>query len=144
LERLIYELARKHCGRQSEWVIGLKTLQKKCGSGSSLREFRRLVAAIAAEDEKFSHMPDYKIRFDDEKDQVVVHSRGTIAPKTSSSFEIPPLDPEVYDLARQAAPGWDVRMIEQEWRIWAKEAPKNPEMAFLGFCRSWFEKRGRP
>ncbi|WP_149757790.1 hypothetical protein [Roseivivax sediminis] len=23
-------------------------------------------------------------------------------------------------------------------------APRSPEMTFLGFCRKWFEKRGRP
>ena len=24
-----------------------------------------------------------------------------------------------------------------------KEPPKNPDAAFLGFCKSWFKKRGR-
>lgn len=144
LERRIYELARKHCGRQSEWRIGLDTLHKKCGSGSSLREFRRLVGAIAQEDKEFGHMPDYHIRVDDEKDQLHVVSRGTVAAESSTVVEIPPLDPDVYEMAREAAQGWDVRMIEQEWRAWASELPKNPEMAFLGFCRKWFKKRGRP
>lgn len=144
LERRIYELARKHCGRQNEWRIGLRTLQKKCGSGSSLREFRRLVIAIAREDEEYSHMPDYKIRYEEEKDQVIVLNRGTVSAKVVDELEIPPLDPDVYDMAREAAPGWDVRMIEAEWRAWAVEPPKNPEMAFLGFCKKWFERRGRP
>ena len=147
LERRIYELARKHCGRQREWRIGLELLQKKCGSGSSLREFRRLVTAIAEEDERYGHMPDYEIRIDGDRDFLVVRSRGTVGPETAdglSAAVIPPLDGDVYDMAREAAPGWDVRMIEQEWRSWATEVPKNPEMAFLGFCRKWFERRGRP
>lgn len=144
LERRIYELARKHCGRQSEWRIGLKTLHKKCGSGSSLREFRRLVGAIAKEDDEFGHMPDYRIRLDDEKDQLHVMSRGTVVAEVAAAVDIPSLDPDVYDMAREAAPGWDVRMIEQEWRNWASESPKNPEMAFLGFCRKWFKNRGQP
>ena len=83
LERRIYELARKHCGRQREWRISLETLQKKCGSGSSQREFRRLVSAIADEDEKHSHMPDYEIRFDVETDILWVRSRGTITPEAA-------------------------------------------------------------
>ena len=29
LERRVYELARKHCGRQVEWRIGIRTLHKK-------------------------------------------------------------------------------------------------------------------
>lgn len=146
LERRIYELARKHCGRQKEWRVSLELLQKKCGSGSSLREFRRLVTAIAEEDEQYGHMPDYEIRFETDKDQLVVRSRGTVGAELvmGAPIAIPPLDAEVYEMAREAAPGWDVRMIEQEWRSWMTEAPKNPEMAFLGFCRKWFERRGGP
>lgn len=43
-----------------------------------------------------------------------------------------------YEKARQAAPGFDVYALEQEWREWiAKkgEQPKNPDSAFIGFCR---------
>ena len=144
LERRIYELARKHCGRQTEWRISLEKLQKKCGSGSSLREFRRLITSISDEDEEKDHIPDYQVRFDPDADVLVVRSRGTVMPETKLQVNIPPLDPDVYELAREAAPGWDVRAIEKEWRSWATENPKNPEMAFLGFCRKWFEKRGRP
>lgn len=144
LERRIYELTRKHCGRQPEWRISMEVLQKKCGSGSTLREFRRLVAAIAKEDEEFNHIPDYRIRIDEDRDQLVAMSRGTVGPELGETVEIPALDPEVYEMARSAAPGWDVRMIEQEWRLWARAVPKNPEMAFLGFCRKWYERRGAP
>ena len=34
LERRIYELARKHCGRQPEWRISVEVLLKKSGSAS--------------------------------------------------------------------------------------------------------------
>lgn len=144
LERRIYEIARKHCGRQKEWRVGMSVLQKKCGSGSTLREFRRLVAVIAKEDSQYNHMPDYKIRLDEKRDQLVVTGRGTVGRDAAEQAEIPPLDPDVYDLAREAAPGWDVRVIEQEWRDWATTTPRNPEMAFLGFCRKWHAKRGAP
>ena len=50
LERRMYELARKHCGKQDEWVISLDLLKKKCGSASEDNEFRRLVNIICAED----------------------------------------------------------------------------------------------
>nr|WP_263398804.1 replication initiator protein A [Salipiger aestuarii] len=102
LERRIYELARKYCGRQREWRVSLGVLQKKCGSGSTLREFRRLVAAIADADadEKFGHMPDYEIRIDDEKDYLVARSRGTVGPQYAQELRIPALDPDVYDMAR--------------------------------------------
>jgi plasmid replication initiation protein len=46
LERRMYELGRKHCGRQGEWKISLALLQKKCGSASTEKAFRRLVTKI--------------------------------------------------------------------------------------------------
>ena len=39
LERRLYEIARKHCGAQMEWRIGVRTLSEKCGSSSSERSF---------------------------------------------------------------------------------------------------------
>ena len=39
LERRLYELARKHCGRQPAWQISLEVLQKKAGSASPRRVF---------------------------------------------------------------------------------------------------------
>ena len=54
------------------------------------------------------------------------------------------LDPEAYHDARQVAPGWDVYVLEQEWREWMTEPPRNPNAAFVGFCKKVFERRGRP
>lgn len=138
LERRIYELARKHCGAQKEWRCNDELLLKKSGSRSPLKQFRYLLRDIAEQD----HLPDYSLSVDDE--MVTFRSRGTVPSEFIEIISIPTLDPEIYEMARQVAPGWDIRMIEREWRDWATEAPKNPEMAFLGFCRKWFEKRGKP
>jgi plasmid replication initiation protein len=32
IERRIYEIARKHCGKQKRWHIGIENLHKKVGS----------------------------------------------------------------------------------------------------------------
>lgn len=64
LERRMYELARKHCGRQPEWCISLEMLKKKCGSASTDKEFRRLVTTICEEDAAHSHIPDYAVTYD--------------------------------------------------------------------------------
>jgi len=43
-----------------------------------------------------------------------------------------------YEKARQVAPRWDVYALENEWKEWiAKkgELPKNPDAAFIGFCK---------
>ena len=148
LERRIYELARKHCGSKTEWRIGLALLQKKCGSTSTPREFKRLLLGIIEADAAHDHMPDYKIRLDD--DQVIFVNKGTMFPKEESPVPSsgPFLSSQAHDEARSEAPGWDVHFLEQEWRGWMADggldAPKNPDKAFRGFCKKWFERRGRP
>jgi plasmid replication initiation protein len=147
LERRIYELARKHCGSKAEWKIGLKKLQSKSGSSSTEKEFRRLVMTIVRQDEEFGHMPDYAVRM--ENDMITFTNRRTQeALPPSPTFDIIQLDPETHHEARKIAQGWDVYHLEQEWRSWMTDggldAPANPDKAFLGFCRKWFERRGRP
>lgn len=148
LERRIYEIARKHCGRQKEWRISLDALQRKCGSSSTRREFKRLVGAIIEQDSSHDHMPDYSVRFDGAF--VIFRNRGTMVRNEpeGEGAEVIHLEPKTYDAARHEAPGWDVYQLEQEWRNWMADggldAPKSPDKAFLGFCRKWFERRGRP
>lgn len=143
LERRIYELARKHCGAKKEWKIGLVKLQSKCGSSSTEKEFRRLVSGIVRQDKLHAHIPDYAVRM--EGDTVVFTNR-----RSDQIESIPPtlfqirLDPGAYHDAREVAPGWDVYDLEREWREWITEPPRDPNAAFIGFCRKVFEKRGRP
>ena len=72
LERRLYELARKHCGKQTSWRIGLALLYKKSGSSGTLKEFRRKVKIIT----KTDHMPDYRIVYDADKDHVCFYARS--------------------------------------------------------------------
>lgn len=147
LERRLYELARKHCGKKSEWRISLPVLQRKCGSASTLREFRRLVSNISKQDEAHNHIPDYAIRIDGQ--MVVFHNRhiGEVLDPPSEALKIC-LRSESFESARALAPGWDVYVLEGEWRAWMHDggldAPKDADKAYLGFCRKWYEKRGRP
>lgn len=151
LERRVYEIARKHCGQKDEWRISLEIMQKKCGSNSTPREFRRLVRAIIDQDAVHSHMPDYSVSFvedaeGNDRDVVLFRNRRTM-PAITLEDAIRSLDGDTFMDARELAPGWDVRMLEWEWRQWcAREEiePKRPEAHYLSFCRSWFEKRGRP
>ena len=144
LERRMYELARKHCGRKDEWRVSLATLQKKCGSASTAKEFKRLVQTIAREDATHNHIPDYAVRLESEE-MVVFRSRKTVPGAQPAALTVAPqLDPETYHDARTVAPGWDVHCLEQQWREWMTEPPRNVDAAFIGFCRKWFEKRGAP
>jgi plasmid replication initiation protein len=73
IERRLYELARKHCGHQAIFVIGVELLQDKCGSKSALFEFRRVLRDIV----KADTLPDYRIVLDTDKDQVMFYTRNT-------------------------------------------------------------------
>jgi hypothetical protein len=49
------------------------------------------------------------------------------------------LRPDTYEKARELAPGWDVYLLEAEWREWGAQQrgwpPDKPDGAFLGFCK---------
>lgn len=144
LERRIYEIARKLCGAKAEQEIGLEKLLKRTGARSELKRFRHTVKELARND----HLPDYRFAYDEDRDMVIFRSRGTIVQANQTKLPtLALLGPNAYEDARHAAPGWDVYRLEEEWRGWMAqcemEAPKHPEKAFVGFCRSWFEKRGR-
>lgn len=72
LDRRFYELARKHCGAQPSWRVGVSTLYAKSGSAAALREFRRSVKALAESNE----LPDYRLTFDQADDAVTFYGRG--------------------------------------------------------------------
>jgi hypothetical protein len=144
LERRLYEIARKHCGKKPEWRISLAVLQNKCGSVSTEKEFRRLVSKIVDEDRLHQHIPDYAIDIND--DMVVFRGRGTVPGSAEDTAPVPVgfLQPDTYNDARIVAPGWDVYLLEKEWRDWMSETPRDPDAAFIGFCRKWYERRGLP
>ncbi|MCP5073614.1 MAG: replication initiator protein A [Rhodobacteraceae bacterium] len=152
LERRLYELARKHCGRQSEWRIGLEALREKTGSNSTAKEFKRLVGNIVKDDAIHDHMPDYTIRM--MARIVVFQPRREFLESWNAKDDNtrPPLGTilHVSDRARENAKaiavryGWDLRAIEDDWRGWmgGKPTPENVDGAFVGFVKKWCEKRG--
>lgn len=71
VERRIYEIGRKHCGRQPSWSIFMPKLYAKSGSYSDLREFRRMVKEVVAR----NTLPDYILEFDIKKDKLTFFPR---------------------------------------------------------------------
>ena len=131
LERRIYELARKHCGRQPEWRISVSNLHKKAGSAAPVRVFRAAIRAMIAE----GHLPDYDLE-EAPGDILVVRRRRVI------DREAPRPSAEAMDAARALAPGWDVYALEADWRaFWAetgRQRLRSVDKAFLG----WVKTRG--
>lgn len=144
-ERRIYEIARKHCGRQSQWKIGLPLLLKKSGSLSPEKEFRRTVKAIAEAD----YLPDYNVEFDVSNDMITFYNKGDMFEDvTSSALPVGSLPGEAYDACREVCPGWDVYAVEAAWIEWMEMGdmppPKDAAKAFVGFARKFYQKRGAP
>ena len=137
LERRLYELARKHCGNQPRWPIGLETLRDKCGSGSTVKEFRRLIGKIIEDDTTHDHMPQYRFSF--EGDNVVVRPKKDQVVDSLPSSALRVNEDETFDTARRLAPGWDVRALLDAWREWVQKkgiVVQNPDANFLSFCKT--------
>ncbi len=133
LERRLYELGRKHCGRQPEWRIGLPVLHKKSGSSAPVRVFRAAVRKMMVQG-----LPDYEVA-EEPGDIIVFTRRGQVVEPDAPGA--PVLSANVLQEARAMMPGADVYALEAEWRAWWHESGRRrlaaPDRAFLG----WVERR---
>lgn len=132
LERRIYELSRKHCGRQPEWRISVEKLQKKSGSVSPLRVFRAMLRDMIVR----NNLPDYQIE-ELSGDIIRVMPRRVVI----EGPDAPLLSADAIEAARALAPGQDVYALAEQWRYWwamsGRARLRAPEKAFLG----WLAKR---
>ncbi len=131
LERRIYELARKHCGRQRAWRVSVEVLLKTRGAARSSRVFRKMIRDMIAA----NHLPGYEIA-EEEGDIIRFTRRGQVL---ESYGAVPRLAAETLEAARALAPGWDVYALEADWKgYWAdtgRQKLANPDKAFLGYVR---------
>ena len=134
LERRIYELARKHCGRQDSWRISVDTLLKKSGSASPRRVFRAMLRDMIVAD----HLPDYTMS-EDPGDIIRFTNRAQVL-EAGQGPQLPPLASATHDAARIEAPGWDIYALEADWRAyWAASGRprlRSADLAYLGYVRA--------
>lgn len=135
LERRIYELARKHCGRQPAWRISVETLHKKSGSASPRRVFRKMIRDMIAAD----HLPDY-ILSEDPDDIIRVTPRANMI-EAPEGMGRPILKTATFEAARTLCPDRDIYALEAQWNaMWRSSGSpelRSPDKAFLG----WLAKR---
>jgi hypothetical protein len=131
LERRIYELARKHCGRQRTWQVSIAVLHKKSGSASPVRVFRAALRRMIVQ----NHLPDYMLE-EIAGDKITVTRRDTVI-----DTALPALDSDTIEAARARAPGYDIYALQAEWFAWWQQSGqpplRSPSKAFLG----WLVKR---
>lgn len=132
LERRIYELARKHCGRQKSWRVSVEVLLKKSGSASPRRVFRKMIRDMI----KADHLPGYEM-VEEEGDLIRFNARGSVI---EDVVQLPPLSSEAIEAARALAPGMDIYVLEAEWRdFWARSGKprlRSSDAAFVGFVKA--------
>jgi plasmid replication initiation protein len=157
IDRRIYELARKHCGKQPSWRVSFDVLQKKIGSHTArARKFGEYMRHIAAE----NHLPDYAMTL--EGDQAVfwrrVESAAAVtragqgtpafarAPVAGQSERRIMVSTHAIEQLYEIAPGWDKYMLENLYIAWAKdkEVARNEDARFLGWVKSYTKGKSEP
>jgi len=134
LERRIYEIARKHCGEQKKWQIGLVNLQNKTGSNAPLKKFRLNIRQIIADD----HMPFYRMELT--ADDLVIFRPRTAKATLSQSINLPEwAEEKARGIAREK--GWDYHALRANWMAFAQNEtvkgnpPQNSGAAFVAYCQ---------
>ena len=131
LERRIYELARKHCGRQAGWTVSVATLHKKAGSTAPVRVFRAALRRMIED----ANLPDYDMR-EEPGDLVTFERQGRVVDTGGA----PLVSPDTMDAARALAPGDDVHALLAQWQAWwagtGRKRLGNPDRAFLGWVKA--------
>jgi plasmid replication initiation protein len=149
LDRRIYEMARKHCGGQSQWRVSFDVLQKKSGSTSPAKKFAFYLRHLTMS----NHLPDYTMTLEGE--QVVfwrrqgAQERGGRKPATPVSTVTSTerkilISSRAMDRLSEAAPGWDRYMLESSYIAWAKDKDpaRDEDARFMSWVASF--TKGKP
>ena len=135
LERRVYELARKHCGRQPAWQVSVDTLLKKSGSASPRRVFRKMLRDMITAD----HLPDYQME-ELRGDLIRFTRRGQVIEPGVA----PVLKSETLEVGRSIAPGADIYALQAEWlAFWdgsGRPRLRSPDRAFLAWLKGRAER----
>lgn len=146
LERRLYEIARKSCGQKPKFHYKVETLHELTGSQSTIREFRRMLSKIIADNQAHQHIPDYTFEL---KDNLVImrpkaEFKEVFAPAPSAIDQIK-LKNGIHEAAKTHAQGWDTYVLEQNWRSMLaqkNEVPKNIEGSFIGYVKWHAQENG--
>ena len=163
-ERWLYRVARKHAGGAGEdgFTISFPVLYEKSGSEGSYRRFKYEMLALVQRDA----MPGYELVLEiaDSEPSLLMTRRDGAIPRESRSpstrgrtqavagelplFPASRLDGDMIGRFRSLYPAWDVHGIQAEFDAWiakapAKRQPQDYRKAFLGFAKTFIERRSR-
>ena len=148
LDRRLYQIVRKHCGRQESWDIGLPKLHAKSGTRVSVKEFRYRIREFMARWDERREREDmdflgYRLEYDPARDTVTARATRPEDAPLDTLLTIPGQPSENFiRIARAECPGYDPVIPYRAWVSYATrkcEGIKHPEKAFRGFCIRWRE-----
>ena len=144
-ERRLYEIARKHCGKQENFKIRLENLHEKTGSTGALKKFRFNLKQTIED----GHIPDYQFSLDD-NDLVTIKNAnkrvlspseefagGKIALQAVNTLSRPTIA-KVHEIIEDAHTGWTFKEVLTQWTQWIEKqgkAPEKPDGALINFTR---------
>jgi hypothetical protein len=162
IDRRLYELARKHCGKQPAWKVTASLLQKKIGSRQDDKHFMAYLRELAASND----LPGYQVRL---QYDIVMFTRRESAVGSAPPCPAPPaartesgateVDAALSSLGAAIeggkrkiviswkameqipalAPGWDKYALEARYSEWAadKDAALNEDARFVSWVRTF-------
>ena len=148
LDRRVYEIARKHCGAQATWRIGIDKLQARTGSKQARKHFTAHLRELV----QTNHLPDYTMLI--EGDQAVFWRRAekpSPAPVAMASAAEKTSTPRLVNVSQGAidqlydfAPSWDKYMLVAAYMEWAKykDLARDQDARFIGWAKSY--TKGKP
>jgi len=109
--RRLYEIGRKHCGRQRSFRILLDNLREKMGFTSDIYVFRHKIK----EHEKKNSLPAYRLKYDREKDLVYFIRRQEEVKRTGEEPQYPEIltEPETTDFYEVTTLPEDLKDIQE-------------------------------
>jgi plasmid replication initiation protein len=148
LERRLYELARKHCGKQPKWEIGLEKLKEKCGSRSPLKYFRFQIRGIIETDQTKNHFPDYRMTLNANDKVTFTHRKASLeAPLFLELESIPHLKHQTIErgrkLVEESINRLDYNILREQFTQSLIEGfkPQSVDGAFIQFIKKKIQEK---
>lgn len=144
-DRRMYELARKHCGKQDKWMVSPPVLQKKVGAcPERSRKFMEYLRDVVAIDE----LPDYRMAWDGDNIAFMPRKKALQPklPDIASNGRRIVLPSWALERMHEVAAGWDKYMLEAKYKEWAAnlEVAKDEGARFVGWVKSYTKGKSAP
>ena len=150
IERWLYRIVRKGAG-DTTWKWRVRTLYERSGTTRPYKYFAADLRKIV----KRNDLLDYKLKIAEENGQQFLTAKRIRETAKATKPDIIAEEPvrflrlstSAYEKAKAAAPGFDVYALEQDWRHFNEQKQtvvKNPDAAFIAFCKSHAKKNPIP